>query len=114
MAARGQFNAIDPDRGWKVDLIIRKDRPFSVHEFERRDSASVLGVEVALASVEGVILAKLEWSRLGDSELQRSDVVQLLERRAADLDHGYIDRWAGELGLLDDLAEALKRAARKD
>lgn len=26
---RSQFNVIDLDTGWKVDLIIRRDRPFS-------------------------------------------------------------------------------------
>jgi len=27
---------IDNETGWKVDLIVRKDRPFSEAEFERR------------------------------------------------------------------------------
>jgi hypothetical protein len=30
-------------------LIVRKDRPFSITEFERRERASILGLEVALA-----------------------------------------------------------------
>lgn len=40
---RSQFNAIDPESGWKVDLIVRKDRPFSRREFERRERADLLG-----------------------------------------------------------------------
>jgi hypothetical protein len=36
VAARGQFNAIDPSTGWKADFVIRKSRPFSSQEFERR------------------------------------------------------------------------------
>jgi hypothetical protein len=32
---RGQFNAIDSEPGWKVDLILRKECPFSVEEFAR-------------------------------------------------------------------------------
>jgi len=31
---RDMFNRIDTSTGWKVDLIVRKDRPFSVMEFE--------------------------------------------------------------------------------
>jgi hypothetical protein len=31
---RGQFNAIGPD-AWKVDFMIRRDRPFSIEEFNR-------------------------------------------------------------------------------
>src|SRR5262245_34125565 len=32
----GQFNVIDFATGWKVDLIVRKSRPFSREEFARR------------------------------------------------------------------------------
>ncbi len=41
---QGQFNVIDMETGWKVDLIVRKRRPFSRTEFERRRSEEVLGV----------------------------------------------------------------------
>jgi hypothetical protein len=99
LRTRGQFNAIDPETGWKVDLIVRKDRSFSRTEFGRREKASLLGVEVSLASLEDVLIAKLEWSTLGDSELQRRDVLQLLERSGDRLDLDYVERWIGELGL---------------
>lgn len=36
----GQFNVIDLATGWKVDLIIRKTRQFSVEEFARRQPAN--------------------------------------------------------------------------
>lgn len=58
----GQFNAIDPSTGWKVDLIFRRARPFSKAEFERRQQHDLFGVEVALATLEDLIIAKLEWS----------------------------------------------------
>jgi hypothetical protein len=110
--ARGQFNVIDPDHGWKADLIIRKDRPFSAEEFSRRTVASVLGVEIALASLEDVVLAKLEWSRCGDSVLQRQDVEQLVGQRLADLDRPYLDHRICELGLKDEWENVLKRLGR--
>lgn len=97
--SRGQFNAIDPEGGWKVDLIVRKDRPFSETEFGRRQTAELLGIEVSLATIEDVLLSKLEWSRLGDSELQRRDVLQLLERAGDRIDRQYVDRWVDELDL---------------
>ena len=96
---RGQFNAIDPGLGWKADLIVRRDRAFSVTEFDRRRSASMLGVELSMASFEDVILAKLEWAKMGDSELQRRDVAQLVERGKERLDRPYLERWIGVLGL---------------
>jgi predicted nucleotidyltransferase len=108
--SRGQFNAIDPESGWKVDVMVRKDRLYSKTEFARRERASLLGVEVAIASLEDVLIAKLEWSRLGDSELQRRDVVQLLERTWARLDQAYLERWIPELGLDSEWADARGRA----
>lgn len=96
---RGLFNVIDPECGWKADLIVRKDRPFSEAEFGRRRSATLLGLELALTSPEDLVIAKLEWSVLGDSELQRRDLVQLLESVGATLDRKYVDEWISRLGL---------------
>lgn len=50
--SEGLFNVIDFGSGWKVDFIIRKSRPFSIEEFERRQHADVLGTQIAVASPE--------------------------------------------------------------
>jgi hypothetical protein len=96
---RGQFNVVMLDSGWKVDLILRKDRPFSRSEFERRQTAGIAGVEVPVASAEDTIVAKLEWARSGGSERQLRDVVGILQMSGEGLDRPYIDRWVEELGL---------------
>lgn len=36
LADNSMFNVIDRNSGWKADFIIRKGRPFSICEFERR------------------------------------------------------------------------------
>ena len=95
----GQFNAIDPATGWKADLIFRKARPFSETEFGRRQQRELFGVEIALATLEDLIVAKLEWSELGDSELQRRDIRELLEMAGTSIDKNYLDRWIDNLGL---------------
>lgn len=99
---RSQFNVIDGESAYKVDLIVRKDRPFSAGEFERRGTVELLpGLRVALASAEDTVLAKLEWARkAGGSEKQLGDVRGILDVRS-DLDVAYIERWASELGVLD-------------
>lgn len=97
----GQFNAIDGETGWKADLIVRKGREFSQTEFDRRRPTQLFGVEVALATVEDLIIAKLEWSELADSELQRRDIQQLIEATGASLDHSYLRKWIADLGLED-------------
>jgi len=104
---RTQFNVIDFESGWKADLIVVKSRAFSQEEFGRRRTASALGVEVQIASPEDVVLAKLEWSRKsGGSERQLRDVRGVLNARGQELDDGYLDRWAAELGVEDLLEEA--------
>lgn len=106
---RGQFNAIEPGSGWKADFIVRRDRAYSREEFSRRERISLLGVELDVASLEDVLLAKLEWSRLGDSALQRRDVDHLVERTWARLDHGYLARWIPALGLGEEWKRACSR-----
>lgn len=96
---RAMFNVIDPDTGWKADLIIRKDRPFSVMEFERRETAEFFGTVIHVATLEDVVLSKLEWAKLGGSARQLDDVRGLLRIRAGDVDLAYIERWVDVLGV---------------
>ena len=44
LSERSQFYVIDTTTGWKVDLMIRRDRPFSVVEFARRSAVDLGGV----------------------------------------------------------------------
>ena len=99
LAHHGLFNAIDPGTGWKVDIIIRKDRGFNRSEFGRRVPAELLGIQLALTTVEDLIIAKLEWSELGVSELQRRDVAGIIESAGDEIDLAYVERWIDELGL---------------
>jgi len=96
---RGQFNVVLLESGWKVDLILRKDRAFSREEFTRRQPAEIAGIQVWLASAEDTIVAKLEWAQAGESERQLRDVVGILEMRTGELDLAYVERWVRALGL---------------
>ncbi len=98
---QGQFNAIDPSSGWKVDPIVRKDREYSQVEFGRRRQVRLLDVDVSIASLEDVLISKLEWSEIGDWALQRADVLPLLQRRWGEINHSYVATWVATLGLQD-------------
>jgi hypothetical protein len=50
------FNVIDVRNSFKVDFIILKDRPFSREEFDRRQKANVIGLDIWVVSPEDVIL----------------------------------------------------------
>ena len=102
---RSMFNLIEPQSGWKVDFVIRRDRPFSETEFERRFLAKVAGVDVYMATAEDTMLAKLEWGLASGSDRQMDDVIVLA--RNQDLDWDYLEHWAEVLGVSDELEFAL-------
>ena len=96
---RTQFNVIDLETGWKIDLIVLKRRAFSVEELQRRIPVRILDAHVFVASAEDTILTKLEWSAKSGSERQLRDAANILAVRGLELDIAYIERWADELGV---------------
>lgn len=106
---RAMFNVVDHASGWKIDVILRKNRAFSRAEFARRTEISLLGTSVFIASAEDTILAKLEWSKQsGGSERQRRDVAGIIATVSGELDRAYIERWVPELDVADEWTEAQK------
>lgn len=98
LQARTQFNAIGADAS-KIDFIIRRNRPFSAEEFGRRQPADLLGTPGYIATVEDMVVAKLEWAAATDSERQLRDVAGMLEIGGDDVDRDYVVRWIEALGL---------------
>lgn len=103
---QSMFNLIDLATGWKIDLIIRKSRAFSQEEFRRRKLVSLQDTPLFVASAEDVIIAKLEWSKLGQSLRQIEDVAAILRMRWEALDHPYLERWIAELRLEGEWSHA--------
>jgi hypothetical protein len=104
------FNVIDLATGWKIDLIIRKSRAFSQEEFGRRQLVTVQGLPLFVASAEDVVITKLEWSKLAQSQRQIEDVATILRLRWEALDRSYLDKWISELDLKQEWSHA-KRIA---
>ncbi len=109
------FNLIHYQTAFKVDLFIPKPRPFDQMQLTRR-TAVVMGTEpgqqVYLTSPEDIVLAKLEWYRLGGevSDRQWQDVIGVLTVQAEDLDLDYLRHWAEQLCVWDLLERALAEA----
>lgn len=59
LLARGRFNAIDLESGWKADLIVCPDRPFERNEIARRRATRLFDVDVFVISPEGSVVSKL-------------------------------------------------------
>ena len=107
-ARRSMFNLIDTETGWKVDLVLRKARPFSIEELSRRRQSLFGGVHVYVASPEDTILSKLEWAKLGSSARQLDDVRRLIGVRGDTLDRAYLARWIDELELGAEWAQVTR------
>lgn len=110
LARRSQFNVVDFATGWKVDFIIAKDREFSRTEFERRRLLELDGLALYFASPEDVLIAKLEWAKLGASSRQIEDAAGIIALQGNQLDTAYVSHWVDALGLQAQWSTAQQRA----
>lgn len=99
---RSMFNIIHQASVIKVDCIVRKDAPYRVLEFQRRQRGTVEGCDLWLVSKEDLILSKLYWARDSRSEMQLGDVRRLL---ATGYDGAYLHHWASALEVAPLLEE---------
>jgi hypothetical protein len=112
---RGSFNIIHTTVGFKVDLFVRKQRPFEHSAMSRRRPlvfADRPQQPIHVLAPEDVILFKLEWYRTGGetSERQWLDVVNVLQAQRDELDCGYLERWSRDLQIEDLLLRAWTEA----
>jgi hypothetical protein len=109
---RRLFNVIDIRSGGKADFIIRKNRPFSQQEFDRRTQASFSGMDLYILSPEDSILSKLEWNKGRSSEIQFNDALGVLIAQKDKLDFEYLKKWAKELGIENALNRLIEEAGQ--
>ncbi len=116
---RSSFNLIHLETMFKVDVFVRKQRPFDQAQFERR-VAQIVATDpertAYVATPEDIVLAKLEWYRMGGevSDRQWRDVLGVLKVQWGRLDLAYLRRWAPALGVADLLEKALSAAEHKE
>jgi hypothetical protein len=105
------FNLIDNQTGWKIDIFILTQDPFKQSKFQRRQQISVdeMGRSLNFSSPEDTILQKLLWHRMSEklSDRQWRDILGILKLQKPVLDLAYLQQWASDLQLSEDLAQAL-------
>jgi len=109
------FNLIHYDTAIKVDIFIPKERIFDRLQLERRIACVVTEEpehSVYVTSPEDIILAKLEWYRMGGevSDRQWGDILGVVKTKSGQLDLAYLHRLAKELAVEDLLERALQDA----
>jgi hypothetical protein len=107
-AALGEFfNIIDAELGVKVDCWPLKDDEYSRAQFQRRRREDLGNTPVWMLAPEDVILAKLQWYQLSESQQQLNDCIgvwKVWKVQQDTLDLAYLRHWAHTLGLTDLLA----------
>lgn len=94
---RGMFNIIHLESSYKVDFIICSSHSYEILKFERKQQIDYLGIKIWVITLEDLILSKLIWIQKIESELQKRDILSLLENTNVDLN--YIYKWCKELNL---------------
>lgn len=108
LRSRSMFNIIDTATGWKVDFIIEKKTAFSQSALNRRQKVNVLNAVPAYSvSPEDLILIKLYWARISDSQRQLRDAFGIVALSDV-LDVEYLKNWARELNIVDSLNDLLR------
>lgn len=96
------LNAIHMYSGLKADLyLMREGDALRQSAFRRRmlvDYGPPIG-SVYVHSPEDLILYKLLYLGLSGQPKHARDIAAILRARAGQLDHAYIERWVGQLGL---------------
>jgi hypothetical protein len=108
---RASFNVINTRTGFKIDIFIRRDRPFEESAMKRRVTVVLPDAPeqpMTLLTPEDTVLFKLEWYRLSNESLdqQWKDILGVLKVEAGRLDETYLDHWAAQLQVIDLLAKA--------
>jgi hypothetical protein len=111
---RRSFNIIHLESMFKVDIFTPKQRQFDENQLSRRQE-TLLGEEqisLFILSPEDIILAKLEWYRLGGevSDQQWRDILGVLIIKQNQLDHQYMQQMADQMDTDDLLKRALQEA----
>jgi hypothetical protein len=110
LARNGQFNIIHPSSGYKVDVFVARGDVYSRSQFARRKTLRLPdGDEALFASPEDVILNKLIYWKMGQSERQINDILGMLRVQGDRLDRAYIQEWAVRLDLLKEWEMVLAR-----
>lgn len=99
------FQATHQQNISSVDIYLPDGSAFSESELSRR-----LWIEEGfyVASAEDVVLQKLRWRHTSQSEKQWRDVLGILKLQQGDLDYAYMEVWAKQLGIAEDLAQAVQ------
>ncbi len=91
------FNLTDFETNVRYDFMLYKDSDYNWTAFERRRKILLTDIECFVSAPEDLIIAKLKWYALSESEKQIRDIKFLLEE--VELNKQYLEIWAKRLNI---------------
>ena len=88
-----------------IDFWPLKDDAYSREQFARRRQVEVFGRKVWMLAPEDIILAKLLWYKMSESETQMRDMVGVWKAQRETLDLNYLRAWASRLSVANLLSK---------
>jgi hypothetical protein len=107
--ARGHFNIIHHETGFKADFYMMGADPLHIWGMSRRRRIQIGGGSFWIAPPEYVILRKLEYYREGGSQKHLDDIIGILDISSDEVDIPLILEKASNLGLQTQWEAALER-----
>ena len=106
------FNIIHLESMFKVDIFTPTQRVFDQNQLSRRQETKLGKEQIRLfiLSPEDIVLAKLEWYRLGGevSDQQWRDILGVLLIKQDQLDRDYMQKMADQMNTTDLLERAFQ------
>lgn len=109
LKTRQPFNIIDLQTMWKADIILPKDA-YTGEQLARRQRVEIAGVSVFVATAEDTIVAKLQWSKLAESERQLRDAAGVVRVRGVQLNRSLVQQLVARFGLEAEWGRVLEMA----
>ena len=91
------FNITDFETGIRYDFITYRDSEYNWIAFKRREEVEYFGIKCYMCTKEDLIISKLSWYNISQSERQLEDLKFLLLDE--ELDMTYIKSWVDHLKL---------------
>ena len=100
---KGEFNLVEPEYGLKADFFVSDDTEYAKEAMRRRKDKKIGEKMIKFFSPQDLIISKLEWYQISESDRQLEDIVTVLE--AGKIDKKYLEKWLGKLGLEEEYLE---------
>jgi hypothetical protein len=101
---KGEFNLIEPEYGLKADFFVIGQIEHQKLEIKRAQKKKIGNKLIKIISPEDLIIAKLRWYQISQSDRQLEDIVTVLG--AGNIDAKYLNLWVEKLGFEKEWGKA--------